>query len=147
MTARLATFYAAHNEFLEQLLTTGLLGLAGWVAFLTAALRHGFAAWGRPGAAPVLLALCSYLAQSVVSIRVSMLFPLVMLLFGVLAVSTAPEPPAIAAESGPKPRRRQQAKPAAPSNPLRRWGALALASVATMAVCAPLSHVLLWFLF
>lgn len=147
MTARLATFYAAHNEFLEQLLTTGLLGLAGWVAFLTAALRRGFAAWGRPGAAPVLLALCSYLAQSVVSIRVSMLFPLVMLLFGVLAVSAAPEPPAIAAESGPKARRRQQAKPAAPSNPLRRWGALALAAVATMAVCAPLSHLLLWFLF
>ena len=40
--------------------------------------------------APVLLALCSYLVQAVVSIRVSMIFPEVMLLFALLAACLRP---------------------------------------------------------
>ena len=93
MTARMATFYAAHNEYLEQLLTTGILGLAAWLLLVAAHLRRGERSWNTPGVAPVMLALCSYLAQAVVSIRVSMVFPLVMLLFGALAALTAPELP------------------------------------------------------
>lgn len=155
MTPRLATFYASHNEFLEQLLTTGLLGLAGWGAFLVVSLRRGAAAWGRPGAAPVLLALCSYLAQSVVSIRVSMLFPLVMLLFGVLAASAAPESPAQPVPARTNTHRKHSARQIDPAKaagsaeprPLRRWAALAFAAVLSMVVCAPVSHALLWFLF
>ena len=41
MTARMATFYAAHNEYLEQLLTTGILGLAAWLLLVAAHLRRG----------------------------------------------------------------------------------------------------------
>ena len=101
MTARMATFYAAHNEYLEQLLTTGILGLAAWLLLVAAHLRRGERSWNTPGVAPVMLALCSYLAQAVVSIRVSMVFPLVMLLFGALAALTAPELPQPAAPAHP----------------------------------------------
>ena len=41
MTPRMATFYAAHNEYLEQLLSTGILGLAAWLAFVVSSLRRG----------------------------------------------------------------------------------------------------------
>lgn len=134
LTDRMNTFYAAHNEYLEQLLTTGLLGLVAWVGFVAVHLRRGFRAWARPGVAPVLLALCSYLAQAVVSIRVSMLFPLVMVLFALLWVlgADAPNEPA----------------PALPARAARlRYAQITLCAVAGMAVAAPLSHLVLWFLF
>lgn len=117
MTARMATFYAAHNEYLEQLLTTGILGLAAWLLLVAAHLRRGERSWNTPGVAPVMLALCSYLAQAVVSIRVSMVFPLVMLLFGALAALTAPELPQPAA---PAPRGKKQQKPE-PLPPKNAW--------------------------
>jgi len=91
MTPRMATFYAAHNEYLEQLLTTGLLGLAAWLWFLAAHLRRAAKHWDRPAVAPLTLALVSYLAQAAVSIRVSMIFPGVMVLFALLAVSCGEE--------------------------------------------------------
>ena len=141
MTARLNTFYAAHSEYIEQLLSTGLLGLAAWGAFLFFHLRRGFAGWYRPYAAPVLLALCSYLVQAAVSIRVSMLFPLVMLLFGVLAAATAPQPPARPEPSAAPPRKTTAPRPGL------RYAQITLAAVVAMALCAPLSRALLWFLF
>lgn len=134
LTDRMNTFYAAHNEYLEQLLTTGLLGLVAWVGFVAVHLRRGFRAWSRPGVAPVLLALCSYLAQAVVSIRVSMLFPLVMVLFALLWVLGADAP--------------KEPDPALPAKAARlRYAQITLCAVAGMAVAAPLSHVVLWFLF
>lgn len=134
LTDRMNTFYAAHNEYLEQLLTTGLLGLVAWVGFVAVHLRRGFQAWARPGVAPVLLALCSYLAQAVVSIRVSMLFPLVMVLFALLWVLGADAP--------------NEPDPALPARAARlRYAQITLCAVAGMAVAAPLSHVVLWFLF
>lgn len=48
MTARMATFYAAHNEYLEQLLTTGILGLAAWLLLVAAHLRRGERSWNTP---------------------------------------------------------------------------------------------------
>ncbi len=134
LTDRMNTFYAAHNEYLEQLLTTGLLGLVAWVGFVAVHLRQGFRAWARPGVAPVLLALCSYLAQAVVSIRVSMLFPLVMVLFALLWVLGADAP--------------KEPDPALPARAARlRYVQITLCAVAGMAVAAPLSHMVLWFLF
>lgn len=134
LTDRMNTFYAAHNEYLEQLLTTGLLGLVAWVGFVAVHLRRGFRAWARPGVAPVLLALCSYLAQAVVSIRVSMLFPLVMVLFALLWVLGADAP--------------KEPDPALPARAARlRYAQITLCAVAGMAVSAPLSHMVLWFLF
>lgn len=134
LTDRMNTFYAAHNEYLEQLLTTGLLGLVAWVGFVAVHLRRGFRAWARPGVAPVLLALCSYLAQAVVSIRVSMLFPLVMVLFALLWVLGADAP--------------KEPDPVLPAKAARlRYAQITLCAVAGMAVAAPLSHMVLWFLF
>lgn len=134
LTDRMNTFYAAHNEYLEQLLTTGILGLVAWVGFVAVHLRRGFRAWTRPGVAPVLLALCSYLVQAVVSIRVSMLFPLVMVLFALLWVLGSPQP--------------AQEAPALPEqNPPLRYGQITLFAIVMMVLSAPLSHLFLFFLF
>ena len=54
------TFYAAHNEYLELLLTSGVLGLAAWVWFVAVHLRKAAQNWLRPGVAPVTLAPVSY---------------------------------------------------------------------------------------
>ncbi|MGN0976083.1 MAG: O-antigen ligase family protein [Gemmiger sp.] len=154
-TPRMRTFYAAHNEYLEQLLTTGLIGLAAWVAFLAAHLRRGFRCWSRPSVAPVLLALCSYLAQAAVSIRVSMVFPGVMVLFALLAAFTAGEPvdgppePAAPPNRG-KIRRKASAVPDGRQARRRfrlRCARIAVLAVAAMAVSGALSNVVLWFLF
>ena len=144
MTARMATFYAAHNEYLEQLLTTGILGLAAWLLLVAAHLRRGERSWNTPGVAPVMLALCSYLAQAVVSIRVSMVFPLVMLLFGALAALTAPELPQPAA---PAPRGKKQQKPE-PLPPKNAWyfAKTVLAAVLCMAAASGIAPLLFGFL-
>ena len=144
MTARMATFYAAHNEYLEQLLTTGILGLAAWLLLVAAHLRRGERSWNTPGVAPVMLALCSYLAQAVVSIRVSIVFPLVMLLFGALAALTAPELPQPAA---PAPRGKKQQKPE-PLPPKNAWyfAKTVLAAVLCMAVASGIAPLLFGFL-
>ena len=144
MTARMATFYAAHNEYLEQLLTTGILGLAAWLLLVAAHLRRGERSWNTPGVAPVMLALCSYLAQAVVSIRVSMVFPLVMLLFGALAALTAPELPQPAA---PAPRGKKQQKPEPlPSKNAWYFAKTVLAAVLCMAAASGIAPLLFGFL-
>ncbi len=153
ITPRMATFYAAHNEYLEQLLTTGLLGLAAWLWFLAVHLRRAAKGWDRPGVAPVTLALVSYLAQAAVSIRVSMVFPEVMLLLALLAALTAP--PAPAGETAPRSAASQKAarhgrRPAAapaPARPAARAAGIAAAAILTMAVSGALSHLLFAFLF
>lgn len=136
---RLSTFFAAHNEYLEQLLTTGLLGLAAWAVFLIAHLRKAAQNWRRPGVAALTLALVSYLAQAAVSIRVSMLFPLVMLLFGWLAALCAP-----AENDAPAPQKRPKAAGPAPA---RRWAGICLAAFAAMWVCGALARVVFGFLY
>ena len=142
LTARMATFYAAHNEYLEQLLTTGILGLAAWLVFVAAHLRRGQQNWHKPGVAPVMLALCSYLAQAVVSIRVSMVFPLVMLLFGALAALAAPE------QAQPEPIRRGKKQPKVELPPKNIWyyAKMVLAAVLCMAAASAVAALLFGFL-
>ncbi|MDD4849277.1 MAG: O-antigen ligase family protein, partial [Gemmiger sp.] len=161
-TARLSTFYAAHNEYLEQLLTTGLLGLAAWLVFVVAHIRQGLKNWARPAVAPLVLALCSYLAQAVVSIRVSMIFPEVMLLFGLLAAFARPEeaPAAVAEPAAPPQGKKRRKKPAgaaakmpAPDPRAARkaqlvfYAKVAATAVGGMALAVPLSHLFFAFLF
>ena len=62
-----------------------MAGLAAWLWFVIAHLRRAAQNWLRPGVAPVTLALVSYLAHAVISIRVSMIFPEIMLLFALFA--------------------------------------------------------------
>ena len=142
LTPRMNTFYAAHNEYLEQLLTTGVAGLAAWLWFLVSHLKAVRGHWDRPGVAPVTLALASYLTQAAVSIRVSMVFPEVMLLFALLAAFTAPRP------AEPAPAKAKKPKAAArPSRPWRRWLALVAAAIMTMALSGALSKIFFGFLF
>lgn len=149
VTDRMKTFYAAHNEYLEQLLTTGVLGLAAWVWFIVAHLRRAAKNWLRPGVAPVTLALVSYLAHAVVSIRVSMIFPEIMLLFALLQVfCLPPETDTLPAE---KPRhgknKKAKVQPVAKPGLIRLWAPPAAAAVAMMAVCGAASRVIFGFLF
>lgn len=99
--------------------------------------------------APVLLALCSYLAQAVVSIRVSMIFPEVMLLFGLLAAwsSPAPQPAPAAPAHGRRLRRKAAAVPAAAAASPRTLAITIAAAVVSMALAAVLSRVFFaaWF--
>ena len=149
ITDRMKTFYAAHNEYLELLLTTGAAGLAAWLWFVIAHLRKAAQNWLRPGVAPVTLALVSYLAHAVISIRVSMIFPEIMLLFALLQVFCLPEQGDTAAEKAPA-KHGKKAKPDVPADHhglARQWLPPILAAVVMMAVCGAASRVIFGFLY
>ena len=146
LTARMKTFYAAHNEYLELLLTGGVLGLAAWVWFVAAHLRKAAQNWLRPGVAPVTLALVSYLAHAAVSIRVSMIFPEIMLLFALLQVfCLPPEEETVVAAKGKKGKR--AAEENAQPGLLRVWAGPIIVAIVMMAVCGAASRVVFGFLF
>ena len=150
ITARMKTFYAAHNEYLELLLTSGVLGLAAWVWFVAVHLRKAAQNWLRPGVAPVTLALVSYLAHAAVSIRVSMIFPEIMLLFGLLQVFCLP-PEGEDAPIQPEGKKAKQPVPNGNNAPapglIRTWIGPAAAAVVMMAVCGAASRVVFGFLY
>ncbi len=150
ITARMKTFYAAHNEYMELLLTSGVLGLAAWVWFVAAHLRKAAQNWLRPGVAPVTLALVSYLAHAAVSIRVSMIFPEIMLLFGLLQVFCLP-PEGEDAPIQPKGKKDKQPVPNGNNAPapglIRTWIGPAATAVVMMAVCGAASRVVFGFLY
>ncbi len=150
ITARMKTFYATHNEYLELLLTSGVLGLSAWVWFVTAHLRKAAQNWLRPGVAPVTLALVSYLAHAAVSIRVSMIFPEIMLLFGLLQVFCLP-PEGEDAPIQPKGKKARQPVPNGNNAPapglIRTWIGPAAAAVVMMVVCGAASRVVFGFLY
>ena len=64
----------------------------------------------------------------------------------VLAAATAPAPAAPSAAPSPRQPRPRRAAPA-PERPAVRYAQITLAAVAAMALCAPLSQALLWFLY
>ena len=147
ITARMKTFYAAHNEYLELLLTGGVLSLAAWVWFVAAHLRKAAQNWLRPGVAPVTLALVSYLAHAAVSIRVSMIFPEIMLLFALLQVfSLPPEEDAVPAPAKGK-KGSRAAEGSAQPGLIRIWAGPIVAAVVMMAACGAASRVVFGFLF
>ena len=150
ITDRMKTFYAAHNEYLELLLTTGVVGLAAWLWFVAAHLRRAAQNWLRPGVAPVTLALVSYLAHAVISFRVSMIFPEIMLLFALLQVFCLP-PEGEDAPIQPKGKKAKQPVPNENNAPapglIRTWIGPAAAAVVMMAVCGAASRVVFGFLY
>lgn len=147
ITARMKTFYAAHNEYLELLLTGGVLSLAAWVWFVAAHLRKAAQNWLRPGVAPVTLALVSYLAHAAVSIRVSMIFPEIMLLFALLQVfCLPPEEDAVPAPAKGK-KGSRTAEGSAQPGLIRIWAGPIVAAVVMMAACGAASRVVFGFLF
>lgn len=147
ITARMKTFYAAHNEYLELLLTGGVLSLAAWVWFVAAHLRKAAQNWLRPGVAPVTLALVSYLAHAAVSIRVSMIFPEIMLLFALLQVfCLPPEEDAVPAPAKGKNGSRAAEGSAQPGL-IRIWAGPIVAAVVMMAACGAASRVVFGFLY
>ena len=149
ITDRMKTFYAAHNEYLELLLTTGVAGLAAWLWFVIAHLRKAAHNWLRPGVAPVTLALVSYLAHAVISIRVSMIFPEIMLLFALLQVFCLPEEGESAdpVKPGKRSKKAKSAAPAEHPSLVRQWLPPIFAAVLMMAVCSAASRVIFWFLY
>ena len=148
ITARMKTFYAAHNEYLELLLTTGVAGLAAWLWFVAVHLRKAARNWLRPGVAPVMLALVSYLAHAAISIRVSMIFPEIMLLFALLQVFCLP-PEEAQPEPAPKKRDKKAKQLQAEPQPglVRLWGPVIVSAVVMMAVCGGASRVIFGFLY
>lgn len=149
ITARMKTFYAAHNEYLELLLTTGAAGLAAWLWFVAVHLRKAAQNWLRPGVAPVTLALVSYLAHAVISIRVSMIFPEIMLLFALLQVFCLPPEEEAQPEPAPKKRDKKTKQLQAEPQPglVRLWGPVIVSAVVMMAVCGGASRVIFGFLY
>ena len=149
ITARMKTFYAAHNEYLELLLTTGVAGLAAWLWFVAVHLRKAAKNWLRPGVAPVTLALVSYLAHAAISIRVSMIFPEIMLLFALLQVFCLP--PEEEAQPDPAPKKRDKKTKQLQAEPqpglVRLWGPVIVSAVVMMAVCGGASRVIFGFLY
>ncbi len=145
ITARMKTFYAAHNEYLELLLTQGVVGLAAWLWFIAAHLRKAARNWLRPGVAPVVLALVSYLAHAVISIRVSMIFPEIMMLFGLLQVFCLPEdtPEMTDTKKRGKKAKVVEEKPSL----VKTWGAPIIAGVVMMTICGAASRVIFGFLY
>ena len=153
ITDRMKTFYAAHNEYLELLLTTGAAGLAAWLWFVIAHLRRAAQNWLRPGVAPVTLALVSYLAHAVISIRVSMIFPEIMLLFALLQVFCLPPEQEENSATAEKPvrygkgKKTKSAEPVQQPGLLRQWLPPIVAGIAMMAVCGAVSRVIFGVLF
>ena len=94
-------------------------------------------------------ALVGYLAHAVISIRVSMIFPEIMLLFALLQVFCLPEKGDAAAEKAPA-KHGKKAKPDVPADHpglARQWLPPILAAVVMMAVCGAASRVIFGFLY
>lgn len=88
----LADTIGAHNEYLELLLTTGVVGLAAYLGFLYCTLRTACARL-TPEKRGWLFCAAAYLVQAFFNNRVAAVFPLFMVLLGVLcAENQEPDP-------------------------------------------------------
>ena len=103
--------------------------------------------------APVTLALVSYLAHAVISIRVSMIFPEIMLLFALLQVFCLPPEQEKNSATAEKPvrygkgKKTKSAEPVQQPGLLRQWLPPIVAGIVMMAVCGAASRVIFGFLF
>ena len=89
----------AHNEYLELLLTTGIAGLVAWGIFLGIALRAAGALLPREHQKRGwLFCVVAYLVQALFNNRVAAVFPVFMVLLGVL--TSAPEETAARQKTG-----------------------------------------------
>lgn len=80
-----ASLDAAHNEYLQYLVTNGLLGLCCYLAAIILALRTGFRrSTGEPAYRGLTLAVIAYLTQAAVSIAQPMTTPIFFILIGIL---------------------------------------------------------------
>lgn len=95
-------FDNAHNEFLQYMVTQGILGLLTYVLFAASAVKSGFKEGGRYQRAAALSCVC-YLAQSAVNISQSITTPLFFVFLALTQTADAdrpgPEPPAGGAKS------------------------------------------------
>lgn len=88
----LSGFYAAHNEYLELLISSGLVGLVTWLGFLGSHLKKAF---GHPNSTVLALGLAVFSAavESFVNIRTCMVFPVFIVLLGLLAAALPEQQP------------------------------------------------------
>ena len=117
---------------------------------MAAHLRKAAQNWLRPGVAPVTLALVSYLSHAVISIRVSMIFPEIMLLFALLQAFCLPEEHEEPAQEEKCPKHGKKAKPDATAEQpglVQLWLPPIAAAIVMMAVCGAISRVIFGFLF
>ena len=125
-----------------------MAGLAAWLWFVAVHLRKAAKNWLRPGVAPVTLALVSYLAHAAISIRVSMIFPEIMLLFALLQVLCLPPEEAQPEPAAKKRDKRQSSYRPNPSRALCACGGFVIVgAVVMMAVCGGASRVIFGFLY
>ena len=96
------TFDNAHNEFLQYLVTHGLLGLVSYLLLVSSAIRDGVKTGGRYQKAAALCCVC-YLAQSFVNISQSITTPLFFVFLALTQTADWPaEVPAVSPESPAK---------------------------------------------
>lgn len=90
----LSGFYAAHNEYLELLVSSGLFGLITWLGFVGVQLKKVFGqVTCDPLAIPLALAVFSSGVESFVNIRTCMVFPVFVVLLGLLAACLREQQP------------------------------------------------------
>ena len=83
-------FDNAHNEFLQYLITQGVLGLLTYVLFAGSAVKSGFREGGPLRRAAVLCCVC-YLAQSFVNISQAITTPLFFVFLALTQTADAPD--------------------------------------------------------
>ncbi len=85
-------FYAAHNEYLEQLMSSGIVGLVAWLGLLISNLRRGMkAAQENTLAAVLTVAVFAYSVEAFTNIRTCIVFPVFIVLLGALSAVTSTE--------------------------------------------------------
>ena len=96
------TLDSAHNEFLQYLVTHGLLGLAAYVLFVVSAVKRGFREGGVYQRAAAIAAV-GFLAQSTVNITQVLTTPLLFVFLALTQTRALALPPAeqAAAEEAP----------------------------------------------
>lgn len=156
-------FYAAHNEFLEELISTGLLGMIAWAGVvgstIVRALLGGYHTMPVAGTVTggksevesgikerfrvnpvnketlaVAAGVIGYVAQSLISIRVSAVFPIFVTLLAVLSVTCS--------ESESDAPEKQKYHAQKPAEIVKQWGKLLVGAIVLTYVAGRLGQIL-----